>query len=190
MAKKGLSSSSRKHPLHLCLTLELHYLHFSLIVLPFISVPVLLWPCSSTYDKSRFLNLLLFWILKWFSSYSWLIHNAGVHPKYTSSISSSKWHLNHRHGINEELELHVQMSEIQSIHNWWIIWQWTLKQRCHCDRLTRNYLDLCCLICDCFQSHNHSFQTESSKQIYVLPDLIFSPFHCGRKIASLKRKTQ
>lgn len=47
------------------------------------------------------------------------------------------------------------------------------------------------MICNCLHSHNYSLQIELSEQIYVLPDLIFSAFHCGRMIClSFRRKMQ
>ncbi len=39
----------------------------------------------------------------------------GVHSKNSSGSSSSKCHFDHGHGINEELELHLQMSDQYAI---------------------------------------------------------------------------
>lgn len=174
--RKAFHLHRENNPLHLCLTVEIHYLCFRLIVLPFISVPVLLWPCLGTYDKSSFLNLLLFWILKFSTSlsYSRLLYTQSelaVFP-LPSAISTTDVG-----SINGNYMSKCERCGQYTIDTWFgskpamALW--------HIDKKLFRCLIITFDKSDCVSGNGS--RSESSEQSHVLPDLIFTLFPRDRK---------
>lgn len=83
---------------------------------PPISFPVLLGPCSATSDESKFLNWLKALNSKMIPVLILLANIQAFTPSEPAAFPL-QFYLARGRGIDEELELRVQMSKVQSIHN-------------------------------------------------------------------------